>query len=177
MSTFPTTERPVICLMLAGWLGCHAATAGAEAEGEDLKNWFGDPFFQVSGGQGGCPLPRGPFMTEKEKIDDSHSRAERGTTCWLAGECERPNSYLYDAGIAETVRKRMADDPPIADDSLWVTVTRRFVFVEGCVADRKREGEIEALVREVPHVDRVFVNVMQGTSGRPPYRLREHGAR
>ena len=71
----------------------------------ERRNWFDDPFFQVTTRVPGCPVPAGPFLTEAEERVQSHGRAERGTTCWLAGKCEQPNSYAYDKDIAQAVQQ------------------------------------------------------------------------
>lgn len=152
--------RPIIFLSV---LLCSAPAA----QDGLLKNWFNDPFFAIADGMPGCPRPRGPLLTETEMKAESHSRAERGTSCWMAGTCKKPNAYLYDAAIASEIRARV---PPYPDDSLWITVQRRWVWVDGCVADASRAAELEALLKSVPDVEHVLVNVMQGTNGKPPYR-------
>ena len=148
------------------------ALSGTGALAQDdapLKNWFNDPFFPLVQDMRECPVPRGPFMTEAEMKAESHSRIERGTTCWMTGQCKEPNAYLYDAGIADAIRKRFADDPALRGMSLWITVKRRFVWVEGCSVDAARAAGLEAMFREMPEVERVLVNVMQGVDGKPPY--------
>lgn len=151
-----------------------AAACAQGADGSTLKNWFNDPFFQVSTGIPDCPLPLGPLLTEAEMKAESHSRAERGTSCWMAGECKQPNAYLYDAGIAQTIRQRFQSTAAFDKDSLWIMVSRRFVWAEGCVADSREAAEIEALLRAVPDVERVLVNVTTPAMQRPAYRtLRE----
>lgn len=158
--------RAVLC---AGLLALLAAPAGAE----ERRNWFNDPFFPISTGIAACPVPRGPFITEEERRLETHSRAERGTTCWLAHQCSQPNAYLYDAGIAQAIRERLAAAPRFAGTSLWVTVQRRLVFVDGCVADATTERDIVAFLQAVPDVDRVFVNVYTDPKAPPPYKRRD----
>ncbi|RZI41899.1 BON domain-containing protein [Herbaspirillum sp. HC18] len=135
-------------------------------DGPLLKNWFNDPFFQASDGMRNCPQPRGPLLTETEMKAEAHSRVERGTSCWMAGTCKEPNAYLYDASIAQAIRERL---PKQEGDSLWITVRRRWVWVEGCVTDMRHAADWEAAMKAVPDVERVLVNVMQGTEGKPPY--------
>jgi hypothetical protein len=147
-----------------------AAACAWGADGGGLKNWFNDPFFQVSAGIPSCPLPLGPLVTEAEMKAESHSRVERGTSCWMAGECKQPNAYLYDAGIAQTIRQRLQSTGAFDRDSLWITVSRRFVWAEGCVTDPRKAAEIEALLRTVPDVERVLVNVTNPAMRRPAYR-------
>jgi hypothetical protein len=135
---------------------------------EGLKNWFGDPFIQVADGLPACPVPLGPLLSEAEMKSESHSRVERGTSCWMAGQCSQPNAYLYDAGIARAVQARLAHEK-LAGSSVWITVKRRFVWAEGCIADPSQAARIEAALKEVPDVERVFINLMPGTTGKTPY--------
>ncbi|HYD60745.1 MAG TPA: hypothetical protein VEC35_10345 [Noviherbaspirillum sp.] len=137
------------------------------ADDASLKNWFDDPFFQVSDGIAGCPRPLGPLLTESEMKSESHSRAERGTSCWMSGACSQPNAYMYDQEIARGVRERLRAG---ADTSLWITVKRRFVWVEGCVAHPAQTADLESQVKSLPNVEHVLVNVMTGTRDKPPYR-------
>ena len=108
----------------------------ASVRADELKIWFGDPYFPVRSAVAACPVPRGPFTDEADMRRNAHARAERGTRCWLEGECSKPNAYLYDADIAEEVRKRFTASRELRTSSLWVTVQRRIVWVEGCSADR-----------------------------------------
>jgi len=140
----------------------------------ERRNWFDDPFFQVSAQVPNCPVPAGPFITDAERRVQSHGRAERGTTCWLVGKCERPNSYAYDQDIAQAVQAAFKDRNPAPRSSLWVTVQRRIVYVEGCVADTRDPQlvpKIEAMLLAVPDVERAIANVHVKGRGRPHYRL------
>jgi hypothetical protein len=148
----------------------------AHADAQALKNWFNDPFFTINADLPHCPPPRGPLLSESEMKAESHSCVERGTSCWMAGDCAQPNAYLYDAAIGKAIRERFAQDNALRGTALWVTVKRRFVWVEECVADRSQAAELEAAVKQIPDVERVLVNIMQGDSIRPPYRpLRKSG--
>ncbi|WP_151636823.1 BON domain-containing protein [Noviherbaspirillum aerium] len=159
--------RTLIAAALAG-----VFTISAKAEGAVLQNWFDDPFLQVSSDMPGCPQPRGPYMTEAERTSEAHSRIERGTSCWLAGACAEPNSYRYDASIAQAVG-RQADKEVFNGSSIWLTVQRRFIRAEGCVTDRRQAQAIERWLGGIADVERVIVEVMQGTRDRPPYRTME----
>jgi hypothetical protein len=171
-------------IIASGFLRTHAIVAafllaavplGASAS-EPLRNWYDDPFFQVRHAHADCPTPLGPLATEAEMRHDAHERAERGTRCWLAKECSKPNSYLYDDGIADAVRARFAHASAFRDATLWITVQRRFVWVEGCVARRGTDAALERFLRDVPDVERVIVNVATG-HGKPPYRTLPDDAR
>ncbi|WKB55517.1 BON domain-containing protein [Eleftheria terrae] len=149
------------------------AQAGGSGPGEPTRrNWFGDPFLQLSKDIADCPLPAGPFITEAERRVQSHNRAERGTTCWLTGSCERPNFYRYDRDIAEALRKSLSQAHPFANTTVWATVQGRIVFIEGCVRDDRVAPRIEAFVAALPHVQRAVAIVYSDPASRPPYKLR-----
>ena len=81
-------------------LALVSACAGAQ----DLRNWFDDPFFPIAQGQPGCAVPLGPLLTFEEQRREAHWRAERGTSCWLAGKCAQSNAYVYDKKLAAPVK-------------------------------------------------------------------------
>ncbi|AXE28626.1 hypothetical protein DK842_01060 [Chromobacterium phragmitis] len=150
-------------------LGISLLLASAAAfASPPLKNWFGDPFFQARGRIAGCPMPRGPFATEAEMKQQAHSRIERGTSCWLAGQCAKPNAYLYDADIAADLRRRFAHSRRFSDASLWLTVQRRFVYVEGCIRSWRAAAGMEAFIKRTPNVQLVVANLIVGV-GKPNY--------
>jgi hypothetical protein len=159
--------RSLYCVALVAGL---LPLAGLSAAAGELRNWFDDPFFQITGAFPNCPEPAGPRVNEAERQVQSHRRAEKGTTCWLAKECERPNAYAYDrdiaAGILAAVRKRS----PFQDTSLWVTVQGRVVYVEGCIAQEAQATEIEAFIRESPHVQQAIAIVTTNPAAGPPYK-------
>lgn len=64
------------------WVLLAALAPSCQAmAGDDLQNWFNDPFFQISAFLPDCPLPAGPFVSEADKRVQAHRRAEKGTTC------------------------------------------------------------------------------------------------
>lgn len=140
--------------------------------GEELRNWFDDPFFQISASVPDCPLPAGPFVTDSERRVQAHHRAEKGTTCWLAKECDRPNAYAYDQDIAASFRKAVADGGPFPDTTLWVTVQGRVLYIEGCALQNSAAAEIEALARSLPHVQQAIAIVRTDPKSPPPYKVR-----
>jgi hypothetical protein len=149
------------------------ASAPAVHAADDLRNWFNDPFFQVTSALADCPLPAGPFVDERGRREQAHHRTEKGTTCWLAGECTQPRAYDYDADIAREVRDAFAAAPWLADTTkLWVTVQGRVVYVEGCARGAEAAPKIEAMLRSLPHVQQATAIVRTDARARPPYRLR-----
>jgi BON domain len=143
---------------------------------EELRNWFEDPFFQVTQAVADCPLPAGPFVDERGRREQAHRRAEKGTTCWLVGECDRPKAYAYDEDIAASIKQAFAGGNAFATNTtLWITVQGRVVYVEGCVRDASAEHQIEALMRSLPHVQQAIAIVRTNEKDRPPYKLRRPG--
>jgi hypothetical protein len=158
-----------LALLALGWPRPGAAQAAAA---EEPRNWFDDPFLQVSAAVPECPPPAGPFITEAERRIQSHHRAERGTTCWLAGRCDRPNFYAYDADIGRALEAAWRRAPAVADSTLWITVQGRTVFIEGCVRDPAAASTLEAYARAIPEVQQAIAIVYAGPPARAPYRLR-----
>jgi hypothetical protein len=155
----------------AFWLAAFVSACPAQA-GDELRNWFNDPFFQISAAIPDCPVPAGPFVDEREKRVQAHRRAEKGTTCWLAKQCERPTAYAYDPDIATAFQAAVRHHHPFPDTSLWVTVQGRVVYVEGCARQASQAAAIEAFARSLPHVQQAIAIVRTDASARPPYRLR-----
>jgi hypothetical protein len=158
--------RPLLMAALA-WPVPVLAQAAPERQ-----NWFNDPFFQISNAIPGCPVPAGPLITEQERRVQSHHRAERGTTCWLSGQCDRPNFYAYDADIADAIKAALKASNPFDRATLWVTVQGRVVYFEGCVPDQAMEPALEAFAKSVAGVQQAIAAVfVKGAAPRPPYRL------
>ena len=141
----------------------------AQADPPRLLNPFNDPFIQATAGRP-CPAPLGPAYTETERRVEAHSRLERGTTCWLAGLCAEPNAYRYDAANAIAAAAALRRDPALAGTTLWLTAQRRFIYIEGCVADAAQAAHAEALVKALADVDRV-IPALALPGEKPPYAL------
>jgi hypothetical protein len=139
---------------------------------ETLQNWFNDPFFAVSAAIPDCPLPAGPFVDEADKRVQAHRRAEKGTTCWLAKECDRPNAYVYDPDIAAEIQTAVRERHPFDGTSLWVTVQGRVVYIEGCAKAGFDPVAAETFIRALPHVQQAIAIVRTDPAQRPPYKLR-----
>lgn len=155
---------PLQLALLLGTIPCLAQDAA------ERRNWFNDPFFQIAAQAPRCPVPLGPYLTAAEQRAEAHYRAERGTSCWLAGRCARSNAYAYDQDIALALRARVGELKLATGSSLWVTVQRRIVFIEGCVPDRRRVAALEAWAKGVPDVEQVLVNVSTRPRAPAPYR-------
>lgn len=124
----------------------------ATPEGELRLNYFNDPFFKVASGISDCPEPLGPRVTEQERNLQSRHRAERGTTCYLTGECDKPNAYAYDSQISEVIAERWGNDAVRASMSIWVTVQARVVYFEGCADAALDIIALESFARSISGV-------------------------
>ncbi len=140
--------------------------------GSKRQNWYKDPFFQISRAIPDCPKPAGPYVTEEQRMADAHHRGERGTSCWLAGKCKRPTSYYYDQDIAKAFKASLDKHNPFSQNStLWVTIQGRYVFIEGCVADKSISAKIEHFAFALPYVQIAVAHVRSDPKAKPPYVL------
>jgi BON domain len=153
-----------------------AAPLASQSE-EVVRNGFKDPYFQVRSGIARCPAPLGPYITEESMRNEAHVRTERGTRCWVEKKCTKPNSYLYDPEIAQAVRSRFESTRALGKASLWVTIQRRVVWVEGCVPPGYAKGTLEKLLKGVPDVEQLIVTVTRDPGARPGYRTLGPGQR
>jgi BON domain-containing protein len=165
------TKRAVFLALLLP----SALVNSQPAAPEERRNWFEDPFFQVSHGLPACPVPLGPLLTRDEQRAEAHGRIERGTSCWLAGKCRDSNAYRYDKGLAPPVEAALKAVPGIERSSVWVTIQRRWVFLEGCATSAAQVTQLEQAARQVPDVESVVPALTVGNDT-PRYRLRERPA-
>jgi len=150
--------------LLAALAALLSASAGSA---EPLKlNPFNDPFIVATSGGRTCPVPLGPAYTEAQVREQSHHRAERGTTCWLEGRCAEPNAYRGDARIAQAVAEALKADRVLAETRIWVTVERAFVSLEGCVNTNTQATRAEDIAKSTDGVHLVLP--MLSTPGEPP---------
>ena len=148
-------------------LALHLASAPAQ---DARRNAFDDPFTTVTQGLAGCPAAEGPLFTEDQIRAEAHDRAQRGTSCWLAGRCRLHNAYLYDKEIIPRVVRAVAADGRYGDTTVWALGQRRYVWLKGCVAKPEQREALERLVRQIDDVDGVVNDLMVGTQGPPPYK-------
>jgi hypothetical protein len=106
-----------------------------------------DPFAQATAALDGCPSVTAPVLDEQQMRAQAHSRAERGTSCCLAGTCECGGPYKHDAEINHRVVQAIKDDKRLRDTAVWVTTTRGFVTLQGCVRGATQKIELERLAR------------------------------
>src|SRR5215831_6566998 len=140
-----------------------SATALCGAAAEEQRTYQLDPFAQATGGYIGCPVVKPPVLTEEEMRSTAHQRVERGTSCCLAGTCECGGAYKRDPEINERVIAAIRGDSRLGDTSIWVTTTRKFVTLQGCVRNAAQKRALEQLVRRQPDVAIVWNETTVGT--------------
>ena len=166
-------RRAALALGVTLMVAAAPARNTPAADSPELRNWFDDPYFQVRSAIDDCPVPLGPLTSGEEMRTQAHNRGERGTRCFEEGRCRLPNSFLYDKDIAEGGRAKFAASREWRDATLWVTVQRRIVWIEGCVAPRSAKhavDKLERLARAVPDVELAVVNVRKRPGDPAPYR-------
>jgi hypothetical protein len=141
--------------LAAALFALGATAARSQDDGPRLLNPFHDPFVVATRGRA-CAAPLGPAYSESQRRVEAHSRVERGTTCWLQGLCSEPNAYRYDAANAESTVQALRAEPALATTAIWVTAQRRFIYLEGCVANLEQALRAEHLVQALPGVERVI---------------------
>ena len=104
-----------------------------------------------------------PLLTQQEARVEAHVRTERGLRCAMDGQCEPGGSYRRDPEINEHVRALIADDRRFAATSIWVTTSRHWVTVQGCVRRDAERKAVVALVAKSPGVERVFDELSVGS--------------
>lgn len=160
-------KRHIHCSLFATAISCQAQPAA------DLQNWFSDPFFQASAYIKNCPVPAGPFVSEADKRVQAHRRAEKGTTCWLAKECDRPNAYAYDNDISSALRAAAQQKKELFQNTtLWFTIQGRIVYIEGCAQSKSVSEEAEAFARAIPNVQQAIAIIRSDPTKPVPYKLR-----
>lgn len=146
---------------------CLAVACPAMAQ--ERKNYFEDPFVQVTGGVAGCPAPRPPGMTEQELRDAAHVRAQHGGSCYRSGRCRLPNSYLYDKEIIPRVAQYIRQDGRFEGTSVWVLGERRLVTLMGCVQSPEQSEQLERAVMLVDDVMGVINYLQVDPKAKPRY--------
>jgi hypothetical protein len=155
--------RQLAKLMILGALLAGPAAA------QDRKNHFNDPMEQVTAALPSCPAPAPPGFTEEEVRNEAHVRAQHGNSCYRAGRCRLPNSYLYDKEIIPRVAIYLRQDGRFDDTSVWVLGERRLVTLMGCVKTKEQAEQMEKAVLLVDDVMGV-INYLQVGNGPPKYR-------
>jgi osmotically-inducible protein OsmY len=123
-----------------------------------------DPFASATHGYPGCPEQAPPLMTAEEARTQAHVRSERGLRCAMEGKCEPGGSYKRDPEINEQIRALIAGDPQFANTSVWLTTSRKWVTLQGCVHNTRQRSALVKFVQKQPNVERVFDELHIGTA-------------
>jgi osmotically-inducible protein OsmY len=115
-----------------------------------------DPFAQATAGMPSCPTVEPRLYTPEQMRTEAHARAERGTRCALEGTCEPGGAYKRDGEINEQVRADITVDKRFTDTSVWVTTSRKWVTLKGCVRTKAQQKALLELTRHQAYVERVF---------------------
>lgn len=143
-----------ICYLI---LGVIALVPSARALADEARaNYFDDPFLQITATITNCPKQEEPTMTPAQVREETHWRAERGTSCFQSGRCRLPNAYLYDKEIIPRVKKAILADGRFSDTSISVEGQRRWVWLKGCVSTPEQSSAVEQLVRNIDDVESVI---------------------
>jgi hypothetical protein len=143
----------------------HAALAIAmcclalNVDAQTPRTYLLDPFAQATSGSEGCPAVAPPALDEQQMRAQAHSRAERGTSCCLAGTCECGGPYQHDAEINDRVVEAIRAEKRFRDTALWVTTTRGFVTLQGCVRSPAQKNALGRAVKRLPGVVLVWNEV------------------
>jgi BON domain len=141
-----------------------------DSTSQERKNYYDDPFAQITSAIAGCPVPEGPLITREEAQAQAHGRVDRGTTCFRSGRCRLPNAYLYDKDIIPRVVKNISGDGRFDNTSIWVIGQRRWVYVMGCVSSADQISALLAAVRGIDDVEAVIDELSVGAKLKPRYR-------
>jgi osmotically-inducible protein OsmY len=140
--------RPALALLVVFALAASLAAAQAPVQL--------DPFARATQGLPACPEVAPRLYTPEEMRTEAHVRSERGTRCALEGTCEPGGAYKRDGEINEQVRAEIAADKRFADTSVWVTTSRKWVTLKGCVRSQTQRRAAAAFTGKLPNVERVF---------------------
>jgi hypothetical protein len=140
-------------------------------EADERRNFFNDPFIQVTHALPACPVPAGPLYSDEEAKADAHGRAQRGVSCYMAGRCRLANAYLYDREIIPRVAQAIHADGRFEHTSIWAYGQRRWVWLQGCVNSEADAQALERLIRNIDDVETVINELSVGVTARPRYEV------
>jgi hypothetical protein len=129
-----------------------------------------DPFARATQGFAACPEQAPPLLTAEQARTEAHVRVERGLRCAMEGKCEPGGAYKRDAEINDRVRASIAGERRFADTSVWVTTSRRWVTLQGCVRSAEQRKALVAFVAKLADVERVFDELASRPPGSGPQR-------
>jgi hypothetical protein len=149
-----------------------AAALPAASPADDGGSYQLDPFAQATSGFAACPTVPPPTLTLEQMRAQAHQRAERGTSCCLAGTCECGGAYKRDPEINARVVAAIRGDVRFRAASIWVTTTRKFVTLQGCVRTPAQKRALERLVRRQQGVALVWNEITVGQVRPAPFQAK-----
>ena len=138
----------------------------SHVDAQTRPSYLLDPFAQVTSGYQGCPVVTPPILDEQQMRSQAHSRAERGTSCCLVGTCECGGPYKHDAEINDRVIEAIRTDTRFRNTSVWVTTTRGFVSLQGCVLSLAQKNALAQVVKRQAGVALVWNDVTTKRQGK-----------
>ena len=120
-----------------------------------------DPFAQATASIA-CPPAKPRLYTTDEMRIEAHSRIEKGTRCALEGTCEPGGAYKRDGEINDRVKDAIASDKRFRDTSIWVSTSRKWVTLKGCVRTKAQRSGAVKVVEKTAGVERVFDELKVG---------------
>jgi hypothetical protein len=145
-------------LALLAVLAFPSMVLGA-AEGDRVQL---DPFARATAGDPACPEQPPPLLTPEDARNEAHVRVERGTRCGMDNTCEPGGTYKRDPELNEKMRAVIAADARFSNTSVWVTTSRKWVTLQGCVRSQSQRRALVKLVHDQPMVERVFDELKVG---------------
>ena len=128
-----------------------------------------DPFGRATQGFPACPEQPPPLLTAEQARTESHVRVERGLRCAMDGKCEAGGAYKRDPDLNEQIRKAIGRERRFDDTSIWVTTSRRWVTLQGCVHSAAQRKALVAFVAKQRGVERVFDELSTMASHKPAH--------
>ena len=135
-------------------LAVAVSCACLAAHADDLVQL--DPFTRATQGDARCPEQAPPLLRAADARNEAHVRVERGLRCAMDGSCEPGGAYKRDPEVNTRVAAAIAAEARFADTSIWVTTTRKWVTLQGCVRSAAQRRAVERFVKRQPNVERVF---------------------
>jgi osmotically-inducible protein OsmY len=74
----------------------------------------------------------------------------------MEGKCEPGGAYKRDPEVNERIRALIAGDRRFADTTVWVTTSRKWVTLQGCVRSTAQRKSLVAWIAKQRDVERVF---------------------
>jgi len=133
-----------------------------------------DPFAQATHGDPSCPEVAPPLLDAAEARSQAHVRVERGLRCAMEGTCAPGGSYREDPALNAQVAAAIGADARFADTSVWITTSRHWVTLQGCVRSTAQRRQLLAFVGAQPKVERVFDELRRSPAPPQARRARTH---